>query len=96
MVDVELVSPLDQTPPGVVFGIKHLLTIPNFQEAREAFEEETNSHRHYIIKMTKNGKEHDMEIIDSTTSITSQYFTTEKLAQRSLCKITSAWLPWGG
>ena len=96
VVDVELVSPPDQTPSGVVFGIKHLLTIPNFQEAREAFEEGTNSHNHYIIKMTKIGKGHKMEIIDSTTSVTSHYFITAKLAQRSLCKITSAWLPWGG
>ena len=29
-------------------------------------------------------------------SVTSQYFVTEKLEGRSLCKITSAWLPWGG
>ena len=29
VVDVELVDPPDKVPPGVVFGIKHLLTVPN-------------------------------------------------------------------
>ena len=97
VVDIELVHPPDRTPPGVVFGIKHLLTVPNSPEVREALEDEANSHSHQIIKMTseKDGK-HELEVIDSTIELTSQYFITEKLEGRSLCKIASAWLPWIG
>ena len=97
VVDIELVHPPDRTPPGVVFGIKHLLTVPNSPEVREALEDEANSHSHQIIKMTseKDGK-HELEVIDSTIELTSQYFITEKLEGKSLCKITSAWLPFFG
>ena len=96
VVDIELVDPPDRTPPGVVFGIKHFLTVPNSPEVREALEEEANSHSHYIIKMTEKNGKHEMEVIDSTTSITSQYFVTEKLEGRSLCKLMATWMPWGG
>ena len=96
VVDIELVDPPDKAPSGVVFGVKHFLTIPSCPEVREALEEEGSSHKHYIIKMTKRNGTHEMEVIDSTVSITSQYLVTDKLAERSLCKITSAWLPWGG
>ena len=62
VVDVELVDPADKAPPGVVFGIKHLLTVPNSPDVREALEEDAYSHRHHIVKMTeKNGKQ-EMEI----------------------------------
>ena len=96
VVDIELVDPPDKAPSGVVFGVKHFLTIPSCPEVREALEEEGSSHKHYIIKMTKRNGTHEMEVVDSTVSITSQYLVTDKLAERSLCKITSAWLPWGG
>ena len=97
VVDIELVDPPDKTPPGVVFGVKHFLTIPSCPEVGEVLEEEGSSHKHYIVKMTKRNRTHEMEVIDSTVSITSQYLVTDKLAERSLCKITSAWLPlpWG-
>ena len=91
VVDIELVDPPDKTPPGVVFGVKHFLTIPNSPEVRESLEDGDQSHSHYFVKMTKTDGEHKMEIIDSTVGVTSQYFITDKLAGRSLCKITSAW-----
>ena len=94
--EVELIHPPDRTPPGVVFGIKHLLTVPNSPEVREALEDEAYSHSHQIIKMVEKDGKHEMEVIDSVIRVTSQYFITEKLAERSLCKITSAWLPWVG
>ena len=96
VVDIELVDPPDRTPRGVVFGIKHFLTIPNSQEARESLEEGDHSHSHYFVKMTKKDGKHEMEIIDSTVRVTSQYLITEKLAGKSLCKLTSAWLPLFG
>ena len=39
VVDVELVDPPDKAPPGVVFGIKHLLTVPNSPDVQEALEQ---------------------------------------------------------
>ena len=96
VVDVELVDPPDKAPHGVVFGIKHLLTVPNSPDVREALEEDAYSHRHHIVKMTEKNGKHEMEIIDSVVSVTSQYFVTKKLEGKPLCKITSAWLPWGG
>ena len=96
VVDIELVDPPDKTPPGVVFGVKHFLTIPSCPEVRETLEEEGSSHKHYIVKMTKRNGTHEMEVVDSVVTITSQYLVTDKLAERSLCKITPAWLPWGG
>ena len=95
VVDIELVDPPDKTPPGVIFGVKHFLTIPNSPEVRESLEEGDQSHSHYFVKMTKTDGEHKMEIIDSTVGVTSQYFITDKLAGRSLCKITSAWFGFG-
>ena len=96
VVDIELVDPPDRVPLGVEFGIKHFLTVPNSLETQEAVEKASGAdHRHYIIKLTKRKGKHELEEIDFTTNISSEYFTTTKFAGRPLCKISSAWFPWG-
>ena len=95
MIEIELVDPPEKVPPGVVFGIKHFLTVPNSLEIQETVEKPGGiGHRHYVIRLVKANGKHELEEIDYTTNISSPYFTTSKFAGRSLCKVTSAWLPW--
>ena len=96
MVDIELVEPPLKVPPGVEFGIKHFLTVPNSVETEEVMERPSGAgHRHYIIKLTGAKGRHELDKVDFTTHIDSEYLITTKFAGRTLCKVTSAWLPWG-
>ena len=102
VVDIELEDPQEKVPPGVVFGIKHFLTVPNSFETPETERRKKkkgksgeSGHRHSMIKLTKRNGKHELEEIDYTTNISSQYFTTTKFAGGSLCKITSACLRQG-
>ena len=89
-------DPPEKVPPGVVFGIKHFLTVPNSLEIQETVGKSGGiSHRHYVIRLIKANGKHELEEIDYMTNISSPYFTTAHFAGRSLCKVTSAWLPWG-
>ena len=85
VVDLQLVTPSDKVPGSVEFSFRHFLTVPHSQEAREALDNPLD--QHHIVKLIKVKRKLKMEIIDSTHSLTSEYFTTSKLAGHSLCWI---------
>merc|ERR1711899_264434 len=85
VVDLQLVAPSEKVPGGVEFSVRHFLTVPHSQEAREALDNPLD--QHHIVKLTKVKGKLKMEIIDSIHSVTSEYFTTNKLAGHSLCWI---------
>ena len=80
VVELELVNPLDKVPDGVEFSIRHFLTVPHSPEAHEALDNPEDEHQ--IVKLTKVEGRLEVQVIDSIHSVTSEYFTTRKLAGR--------------
>ena len=86
VVELELVNPLEKVPDGVEISIRHFLTVPHSPEAHEALDNPEDEHQ--IVKLTKVEGRLELQVIDSIHSVTSEYFTTRKLAGKSLCFVT--------
>ena len=86
VVELELANPLDKVPDGVEVSIRHFLTVPHSPEAHEALDNPEDEHQ--IVKLTKVEGRLEVQVIDSIQSVTSEYFSTRKLAGQSLCFVT--------
>ena len=89
--ELELISPPDKIPTGVIFSVKHLMMVPSSPEIENCLQASDDIHS--LVKIKKAGGNLETEIIEDFGSITSEYFTTGKLQNQSLCFITTVGRP---
>ena len=87
IVEIELMKPEDLVPEGVTIAIKHFLTMPSTKEFKEAVEKPGDCHN--IMRVRKDKNSFVIDKIDSQSTVTSTYISSNNFQNHSMCHITT-------